>query len=243
MGFDIKTLGLWFVIWLVGYGLGLLEAKIKNNSKDRREEAKLSPIIDTEVNKEFPQSSPPSSPYETEILTVFERISGALKVRIDGETVEYKSDLDVEKRARLLNIVIAMRPWLEKSATEKSTSVAPVTSAPPKEVSPPTPLPTTLPPTPTEPAPNPELVIDTRLEEITTSKLTMVEQIDRILQKKLDSSPLKAQGIHLRTALSGGLLIKIGLREYEWIDDIPEQPIQEVIRASIAEWEKNATPG
>jgi hypothetical protein len=66
----------------------------------------------------------------------------------------------------------------------------------------------------------------------------MVEQIDYILKKKLVGHPLEKRGISLRTALNGSLLVLVGLEEYEWIDEIPDQDIQAIIRESIAEWEK-----
>ena len=226
MDFNIKTFGLWALIWLVGYGLGLLEAKIKNDNKERREKA----VSDTIMNEALPHPSPPAPP-ENELLSVFERVSGVLKLRIDGEMVEYQSDLDAEKRARLLKIVVALRPWLEKSP-EKAVSPAPVVAQKPVLATPPPPV---------KSVEKPLTEVEQNLEKITTSKLSMVEQIDKILQRKLAGHPLEKEKIYLRTALNGTLLILIGTREYEWIDDIPEQPIQDIIREAIAEWENSAS--
>ncbi len=86
------------------------------------------------------------------------------------------------------------------------------------------------------------LEIEPELEEMKFANLTMVEQIDRVLQKKLDGHPLEKRGIALRSAPNGSLLVQVGLEEYEWIDEIPDQPIQEIIREAIAEWESKATP-
>ncbi len=230
MEFDLKTIGLWIAIWLVGYVLGLLEAAIKNRGKENK--AKPAPTTEIGLDEKLPHPSPDVT--ETAALAVYERISGALKLKIDGETVEYKSDIDSKKRARLLKLVIALRPWLEKPAEAKKP-IAPTASARAKV----TPTP---PPTPAPPPPTLEFDVDAKAEEITQSKLSMVEQIDRILQKKLEGTPLEKRGIQLRTAISGGLLINIGLDEYEWIDDIPDQTIQKIIRESIAEWEESATP-
>ena len=226
MDFNLKTLGLWIAIWVVGYVLGLMEEKIRNSNKEKK--LHISPAVEGKI----PAASPDAE--EGAVLAIYERISGALKLRIDGEMVEYKTDLDAEKRARLLKLVIALRPWLEKPAKAQKP-IAPAIPATEKTV--PAPLPTPAPPSPVI-----EFDVDAKAEEITQSKLNMVEQIDRILQKKLEGSPLEKRGIQMQTAISGGLLIKIGLDEYEWIDKIPDQSIQKIIRESIAEWEKKATP-
>ncbi len=225
MEFDLKTFGLWIAIWVVGYALGLMEEKIRNSNKEKKR---------TIVDEKIP--APSSDAEEGAVLALYERISGTLRLRIDGEMVEYKSDLDAEKRARLLKLVIALRPWLEKPATVQKP-IAPSAPVIKRAKTIPTP-----PPTPAPEPPTIEFDVDTKAEEITQSKLNMVEQIDRILQKKLEGNPLEKQGIQLRTAISGGLLIQIGLDEYEWIDEIPDQNIQKIIREASAEWDENATP-
>ena len=193
-------------------------------------------------------SIPSPDVIETTALSVYEDNAGMIKLRIDGEMVAAKSELDTEKRARLLKLVIALRPWLEKAAEKKKTVTPSVRSAPipvPTPIETPAPVKETTAATPvlTTPTENPKIQFEARAEEITVSRLSMVEQIDRILQKKLDGSPLDKQGIQLRTSISGGILIRIGLTEFEWIDEIPDEAIQLVIRESIAEWEQNATPG
>ncbi len=62
------------------------------------------------------------------------------------------------------------------------------------------------------------------------------------VQKKLEGHPLAKRGIQLRAAISGSLIVHVGLDQYEWIDDIPDQPIQDIIREAIADWEKNYQP-
>ncbi len=229
MEFDLKTFGLWIAIWVVGYVLGLMEEKIRNSNKEKKRT--IEPILDEKI----PDPSPDAE--EGAVLALYERVSGTLKLRIDGEMVEYKSDLDAEKRARLLKLVIALRPWLEKPVKVQK----PIAPSAPSVIKRAKTIPSP-PPTPAPPPPTREFDVDAKAEEITQSKLSMVEQIDRILQKKLEGTPLEKRGIQLRTAISGGLLIQIGLDEYEWIDEIPDKNIQKIIREASAEWDENATP-
>lgn len=223
MEFNWTTMGILVAVWIVGYLLGLLEASIKNSSKDEKLEKEATPL----PRDGDEAASPEPRVLEPEALALFERLSGALKLRIDGEIVEYKSDISPEQQKRLINLVVSLRPWLEgvkrADITEPLPADAkiPTTPQPPIKVS---------------------LEIDSELENLALANLSMVEQIDRVLQKKLGGHPLEKRGIALRSALDGSLLVQVGLEEYEWIDDIPDQPIQEIIREAIAEWEAKATP-
>lgn len=69
---------------------------------------------------------------------------------------------------------------------------------------------------------------------------SIVAQIDEILQKKLAASPLKDRGIALQETIRGGMQVVVGLEKYEDIDSVPEEEIRVIIRASVAEWEKQS---
>jgi len=222
MEFNLTTLGILVAVWLVGYLLGLLEAAIKNRNKKSKKDVNIARVDGQDEDNIL--SAP--KVLEPEVLAMFERVSGALKLRLDGEIVNYKSDLTAEQRERLLNLVVTLRPWLDTQ--KRAKPLAPLLADAKIQTTP-------------RPAARAEVDLDVELVESDYSKLSMVEQIDRILHKKLEGHPLAQRGIQLRTASNGGLLVQVGLDEYEWIDEIPEQPIQEIIREAIAEWEENAT--
>ena len=218
------TLGILAVVLIVGYLFGLLASALENSEK---EEEKSDDIALAEDGEEGELAPPKAEVLEPEILAIFERMSGALKLRLDGKIVEYKSDLKTEQRERLLNLVVSLRPWLESSDENNAHSPLPVDVK-----------------TPTTPASFMQekvtAIAEEVAEELSYAKLSMVEQIDRILQKKLTGHPLEENNIQLRASISGGILIQIGIDEYEWIDKIPEQGVQDIIRESIAEWERTA---
>jgi hypothetical protein len=91
----------------------------------------------------------------------------------------------------------------------------------------------TKPPPPAKPA-----------DEREFRSLSIVAQIDTVLQARLEDSPLADKGIRLieRTAL-GGVEVYVGHQKYPSLDDVPDQQIKTAIRAAIAEWEKKYTPG
>ena len=217
------SIGILIAVGLVGYLLGLLEAALKNSNKkaEQEEDAISASVEGDEVDV------PETKILEPEVLAVFERISGALKLRIDGEIVEYRSDISPEQQKRLLNLVVSLRPWLEGVKKDDATEPLPADAK--------------IPTTPQPPAKAP-IEMDPELEDIQFANLSMGEQIDRVLQKNLDGHPLEKRGIALRSAPNGSLLVRVGLDEYEWINDIPDQPIQDIIREAIAEWEAKATP-
>ena len=241
MEFTPTTIGILVAIWVVGYLLGLGEAAIKNDNKEKKKGEFSVPIEEGSDGEVTELASLSQNALESEALAIFERISGALKLRLDGEMVEYKSDLTAEQHDRLLKLVVSLRPWLETK--KEKDSLAPL----PQDAKIST-MPASLVQTTIKSGKGDEEKEDAEIYEddgdggLGYASLSMVEQINRILQKKLSRSHLDKRGIQLGASVSGSLLIQIGIEEYEWIDEVPEKEVQDIIRESIAEWEKNATP-
>jgi hypothetical protein len=79
--------------------------------------------------------------------------------------------------------------------------------------------------------------------EIEFKLLSMVKQIDFVLQRRILGTPLETMGIHLNDTLHGGLEVQVGSQKFETIDDVPDANIKAAIRAAIAEWETKYVPG
>ncbi|MBT3321824.1 MAG: hypothetical protein HN392_06025 [Anaerolineae bacterium] len=223
-------IGVLVAVGVVGYFLGLLEVALKNNKKEDEEESLFAEEKEgSEAKKEEIPSAFEIDELEPEVLTIFKRVSGALKLRVKGEMVEYKSDLSVEQREYLLSLVLSLRPWLDGH----------------KVVQPPAPLSPTIPVKTPQPSILP-LSQENKMGEASDKndflELSMVEQIELILQENLKESPFAKHGVHLRASLSGELIFQVGLKEYKWLDEIPEQGIQDLIREAISEWENKAAP-
>lgn len=70
------------------------------------------------------------------------------------------------------------------------------------------------------------------------SKLSLVEQIDAILQRHIASDPALAErSIHLAQAANGGLQIEVDGRIYQRPRDIEDRQIQLIIKRALKEWE------
>jgi hypothetical protein len=186
---------------------------------------------------------------------------------LDGATVD-TTVIAEHTRKRLITLVTVMRPWLEGKPIVNAAPppvVAPVAPAPvsaPAPIPPPTPTPATpLAPisyTPTPPPPPVQApsfssalvnsvanVISptVKKEEKTSAPLTMVGQIDAILQERLAAGPLAGRGIKLVESPQGGVIVIVGTEKFNGVGDVTDPQIQAELRAAIAAWEKKYTPG
>ena len=171
-------------------------------------------------------------------------------LEMDGTLVT--GDLSPDRKKRLIELVTVMRPWIEGG---QSLSVAPQPVAPlPTQPVPdpaqvvisrpvPTPLRNATPPVPV-PVTLQSLVQTKKPEsEKDISSLSIVQQIDTVLQAHLMGTPLAKRGIRLQESIQGGVEVYVGLQKFHAVDDVPDEEIKTAIRAAIAEWEKKYTPG
>lgn len=68
--------------------------------------------------------------------------------------------------------------------------------------------------------------------------LSMVGQIDEILQAMLKESPMLNRGIKLMEDPRRGVVVWVGLDQYVGIDSVADQEVKKIIRAAVAEWER-----
>ena len=69
--------------------------------------------------------------------------------------------------------------------------------------------------------------------------LSIVAQIDQILQTKIEGTHLEERGIRLVEGPDQGMVIELGLDKYTDIDAVPDEEVRKFIRLSVAEWEKS----
>jgi len=68
---------------------------------------------------------------------------------------------------------------------------------------------------------------------------SIVAQIDQILQSKIEGTNLEDNGIRLVEGPDQGMVIEVGLNKYTDIEAVPDGEIRQLIRISVAEWERN----
>jgi hypothetical protein len=155
------------------------------------------------------------------------------------------SEVQRENFSRLLN---QMQAWL---GLEKEVP-APVEARPhfpPSEsfstIAPPRPLANE----PAEPYRRPSMnpidtlarAIQTDIGKIPAAQKSIAAQIDEVLQEKLAGTPVDKRGISLLDHPGQGVLVRVGLDQYDGIDAVPDEEIRDLIRSAAAEWEKRVS--
>jgi hypothetical protein len=66
---------------------------------------------------------------------------------------------------------------------------------------------------------------------------SIVEQIEEILQAKLQNSEFSQRSIHVRPSITGGVTVQVDDVSYEGIDAVREDDVREFLQTVIREWE------
>jgi hypothetical protein len=66
--------------------------------------------------------------------------------------------------------------------------------------------------------------------------VSMIEQIDEILQRKMTELAGAPRGVRLVEGAGGSLRVFIGVQSYAF-EDVPDAEVKSIIREAVAEWE------
>jgi hypothetical protein len=77
-------------------------------------------------------------------------------------------------------------------------------------------------------------------KEVKPEALSIVAQIDEILQEMLKRSTLEQRGIRLTENPDRGVVVWVGLEHYGGIDEVPMKDVQGILREAVAEWERRS---
>jgi hypothetical protein len=179
-----------------------------------------------------------TQPNMFETATIWQdRKSGNLFPEVNGKVIRYPADLSASQRERLVGQLQTLLAWLTPASETVLPLATPPVEQPVPEFNPSTPLPQPPKFSPidmvaraVQPEPRPA-----------APEKSMLMQIDEILQEKLSSTPLAGQGIRLIDHPTKGLVVMVGLSQYEGVDEVPDPEIRSLIRDSVAEWEKRSS--
>jgi hypothetical protein len=71
--------------------------------------------------------------------------------------------------------------------------------------------------------------------------LSIAGQIDEILQAKLENSSLKGRAIRLMELPGKGMVVMVGLDQYDSVSSVPDPEIRGLLQACVEEWEGRHT--
>lgn len=199
-------------------------------------------------------SSQPEAAEGQEILRLATSGKGELLVQMGGQSFQAYQNLTSGQQDRLLRITELLRKWQGLSAPPAAAAEA----APAGDQAAGAALPASA-PADTQPRPafNPAqtasiqkrglsgpvellsraLQTDVRKPETSTS---IAAQVDEILQKKLESLNMKDRAIRLMELPGKGMVVLIGLNQYNDVSAVPDPEIQQLIRACVKEWEQKS---
>lgn len=69
--------------------------------------------------------------------------------------------------------------------------------------------------------------------------LSVVDEVNEILQRKLHGSPLAGKGIHLMENHHKEIRFWVGLNSYNDVEEIPDSEVRQIIDEAVREWEVN----
>jgi hypothetical protein len=182
--------------------------------------------------------APPSLPGKN-LLRLWLDPSERPALDLDDQNVN-TSPLSELNRKRLLALLNLMRPWIEGKSAASAPAPQPLPPAPVARSAPdamPAAVASTLPPISTPAVPL------AKAPEKPAALLSIVGQINEILQARLANSPLAGRGIRLQESPDGSVFVWVGVQKFDGVGDVTDPEVQAIIRAATAEWEKKYTPG
>ena len=225
----VVAIGLAVGAMFFGYFFGLFEGRGQGYKRRQTEEAENADKMEQHAPEAEAEPLQPAAPVqppdESSLLNVSRDNAGGLHLRLDGQHIE-TAVLSPEQRKRIIAVLTLIRPWLES----------------------PTPAPHPAPPPPApeaRPVQSPQLasplIVDD--DEPVVAPQSIVAQIDAILHAQLAGTPLMEKGIRLQESPEGGVIVWVGIKKYQGLDDVPDEQIKAAIRAAISTWENKYTPG
>jgi hypothetical protein len=219
---------------IVGWFIGFLDSNLRTSKKIEAAEMKMKEaerkIAEAEQNVRPILQDDPG-------LLRLKKNDGRFTLEMDGALIT--GELSPDRKKRLIELITVLRPWFDSGQSSPAVSqpAAPVQPPPAPDLARealPRPLQLSTPSIPSAKKPEAEKSI---------SSLSIVQQIDTVLQARMVDTSLAKRGIRLQESIQGGVEVYVGLNKFHTVDDVPDEEIKATIRAAIAEWEKKYTPG
>ncbi len=181
-----------------------------------------------------------------------DRRSNKLVARLDGKSYLTARQLTASQHERLVQAVVELRSWLLQPNLAKP---APETALPASEArteSTPAPAiekvaaqPVVVEEKVKKPSLNPIEVISRAIQSDVGKPAqelkSIAAQVDEILQDKLENSPLADRAIRLMELPGKGMVVLVGLDQYDGVGSVPDPEIRDLLRECVAEWEKRVS--
>lgn len=236
-------------VGMVGFLAGIfITLLFAHRRKPEKEPESRPPAIEPAVINQ-PEAAPTPAPPtvmpphpQAEVHLWRDPASGKVKAEVDGIEFSSVHTMNPEQRRKLVSVLREGAAWLNTSAPKP---VSARSEAQPALAARPAPLAAqpgraaaAMPPKktgsfPSSPGEKPP-------DANKTAPVSIVAQIDAILQDMLADSPLKTRGIRLVEDQAGSVTVWVGVTRYPGIDAVTDAEALAVIRAAVAQWERQS---
>ena len=244
---SITSFGIGLAVFLVGWFVGFLDSNLRTSKKIKAAEQK-SELAVRDAEDKIDQAEQKAILASQAVQSTAKDDPGLLRVKNDNGRYVLEIDgtsqpdtLSPDKRKRLIDIITIIRPWIEGKPISQ-----PAPAEPASLPTPPQPFDQTQGrPVPVQPSNSLPVTAPPKTSEIEKplASMSIVGQIDSILQVNLAKSPYAKSGVRLQESIQGGVEVYVGLQKFDTVEDVSDPAIKAIIRASISEWENKYTPG
>jgi hypothetical protein len=213
----------------------------------------LKPRSQEQAESVVPAAGPANPNWEEVAHLWRDRRDRRLIFQIEDEFYKRGNHLTTKEKKILLKVVMDFYQWLEPTSKIDPPQPEPPTAPAHSPVIPengtenlPAPVPgADKPETKTKrPSFSPVRIITQALEaDVAASAIppqSMAVQIDDILQEKLTESDMQNWAVRLIEFPNRGMVVMVGLEQYEEIDKVPYERVRQTIREAVAEWERRS---
>jgi len=205
------------VIFSVGIGLLLGVLLLSANSP-------LKDILNNYRQEPDNTEKAPPPPSQLEEINLDDHPQGDSKLllqiwQVNQDTVLYGYQGEYVSKQDLPDSVLALLKPIEEKTREKPAVEDEVDDKEEKKI------------------PPQDVVPPDEADEPEIKPLSLISEIDDILQEKLSESPLSEKGIKLTENHKKEITIWVGLESYPAIEDVPDPEIQAIIKDAVQDWE------
>jgi hypothetical protein len=229
---------------VIGWVAGFFDSNARVSKKIESAEANAEMKIKQAEQKLALASQSSQNIQDDPGLLRLKKSEGRYTLEMDGALMP--GELSQDRRKRLIELITVFRLWLEagQSAPPVSKPATPTQTLSPQQGRT---TPDSAAQVPAsrvaQPSTQPLSPVKKPEAEKNMASLSIVQQIDSVLQARLIDTPMAKRGIRLQESIQGGVEVYVGLNKFHAVDDVPDEEIKAVIRGAIAEWEKKFTPG
>ena len=207
-----------FIVALISMVIGyLISAVVRtaSNKETETHQASVSPQVEDRLQKVGIE------PDQLEVAVFYRELpDGVVKAKMDGKIILEPSELSIEQRRRLIQLITDLKPWLVpgsrlNQAPLSTYQTSPVAIAPDLKQ-----VPVGVP------------------SAIDSSSKSIVTQIDDILQEQTTGTPLAKRGLRIIESAGHGVIVWVGPKSYDGIENVPDPEIKSAIRKAVKTWEE-----